>query len=104
MNRVGSDEANATFAELAQRGTAKSSYSGSFGVAGTFEIKRFAWLPKAGDTFYYHNGTRGTIHRVSENVVDVSPDRNVTPIPLEHFAPHPNGDPNTWIVVGLSHT
>ncbi len=61
-------------------------------------------LPKTGDTYFDRNGKRGTVYQVSEGVVDVSPDRDVTPIPLEHFAPHPNGDPDTWILVGLSHT
>jgi|SRR5947209_19420447 len=59
------------------------------------------WMPKAGDTFYSRNGDQGKIYKVSEGVVDISPDKNVTPIPLIHFAPHPNGAPNTWILVGL---
>jgi hypothetical protein len=59
------------------------------------------WMPKAGDSFYHPNGDRGKVYKVSEGVVDISPDRNVTPIPLIHFAPHPNGAPDTWILVGL---
>lgn len=59
------------------------------------------WRPKAEDTFYWPSGNRGKIYNVSEGVVDISPDRNVTPIQMEQFAPHPNGAPNTWIVVGL---
>jgi hypothetical protein len=58
-------------------------------------------MPKADDIFYLPNGDQGKIYKVSEGAVDISPNRSVTPIPLMHFAPHPNGEPNTWILVGL---
>lgn len=104
VNRVDAATASAAFAELGQKGAVEISYKGSLGVDGIFQIKRIGWSPQPGDTFYYPNGTRGTVHGVSEGVVDISTNRNVAPIPLEHFAPHPNGDPNIWILVDLNHT
>lgn len=53
-------------------------------------------IPKSGDTLILPSG-RVTIHLVAEGVVDISADRNVSPIPLTDIVPAPSGEPNTWV-------
>ncbi|HLW54138.1 MAG TPA: hypothetical protein VKW06_14980 [Candidatus Angelobacter sp.] len=104
VNRTDSEDARAGLAELDRKGCVKIAYTASFGATGTFEIERVVPRPKAGDTYFYRNGKPGTIYAVAEGAVDISPNRNVAPIPLEHFAPHPDGNPKHWVLVGLDQT
>lgn len=58
--------------------------------------------PKAGDTLTLPSGRRVKICLVSEETVDVSPDRNHSPIPIEHFAP--SSEPGNWVLIGIANT
>jgi hypothetical protein len=57
-----------------------------------------AVLAKAGDTLILPSG-RVKIHLVAQGAVDISPDRNVSPLLLSDLAPAHNQQ-NTWIFVG----
>jgi hypothetical protein len=61
-------------------------------------------VPKVGDTLIMLDGSRKRIFLVTEYMVDISPERDYPPIPIEHLAPAPNGEPNTWVLVGIRNT
>jgi hypothetical protein len=58
--------------------------------------------PKARDTLTLPSGRRVKIYLVSEETVDVSPHRDHSPIPVEHFAP--SGEPGNWVLIGIANT
>jgi hypothetical protein len=59
--------------------------------------------PSAGHTLIMVDGSRIRIENVSEAMVDISPNRMVAPIPIQHLEPVP-GEKDVWKLVGLSST